>query len=471
MTFNDGLTKLVGCVHTVARHKHEDPREFSQQVASALREIAVQGEEGLVDVIGYDDVALVSDLMWYRPRAELMTALETLCPVQLQTSLRFQPTEKEMTWDELRKLNRECFDRAAAAEQRTESRREKRGRKKREEQVHVAEERPLNAQLYDAAERGSLLAVRQIGRRLLDGNGLGRPCAELKAGGIGPDGWTGLMRAALFGFTPVVRELLTLGADASKQNLYGQTAAELAILNGHRQCADVLVGRAVANNREILRLHDFGAARAVLRRRWDEFVDMDLIRELVEHDALRRAELESSLEAAEAQVENLAEANAVLESRAESADANLEVIKLRRRIHQLERARSSDVCLAKVNEDLQAQVWKEQKRADLQKERADCLEGRVFVLETTAVPLESERRQERAQAARAVKELRDQVQEQEERIGALTAELELKATCDVSQDDSSTSSLDRAVVFIGDVDDQAVSETDDWFFADTPTIA
>jgi hypothetical protein len=540
---DEPLFKLVRCVHHVAIHTLKwNPRRFARSVKEVLEKIPVD-EEALVDVVGVDDVALVCDLLRYRPRADLLLALKEQDPKAVWTAPAQAPEpetemtwddaiepETEMTWDELRALNRACFDRHEAATRRTEQRRGERKQRARptpNRDAPVSDDRPLSAVLYDAAERGSLADVKSTGARLqrARNESQGNWAQEaLLAGGVGPDGWTGLMRAALFGFAPVVKELLALGADSMKQNLYGQTALELAIVNGHRQCANMLVSKGHQLDHECLALHDFGAVRAALQKRWDELLDMEVIRALAEHDAVKRAELASELDRCEAQVE---EANELLETC--TGAENLEVVKLRRRIKELERQREPNAPTARMNKglvsdlhlqinDLHTQVadleeYGSALRSRLnncevnmeeQRERADSLarqnctlmewrskresafqveiEGsakKMVNLEIEKARLTSEYRAaqvEALQQTEQVETLSKQVDEQQKKIEALTAELERKAeplTVESTQTDESrsTASADRSAVFIGDVDDQAASESDDWFFADTPTIS
>jgi len=266
----------------------------------------------------------------------------------------------------------------------------------------------------------------------------------------------------------------------------------------------------------------------------------------VEHDTVRRAELESQLESCEAQVESLAEANALLESRGE----NFEVVKLRRRIEQLEREREPDAHIARLNEDLQMQVvdleecvsklraeidstavhqrcsarrlaeqnCKLMELNDWKMERATVLEERVHALEGEKAQLELQRAVLEKQKEERATVLKERVHalegELEERVHALEGEkaqlelqravlekqkkslkvqLELKSkrerslvgqldeaqkkieslaekvSAEQTEDTRSTASAER-MIFIGDVDDQAASESDDWFFADTPNI-
>merc|ERR1719331_2578473 len=84
----------------------------------------------------------------------------------------------------------------------------------------------------------------------------------MATGGLGADGWTGLMRAALFGFEGVVRALLDLGVDIRRQNLFGQTALELAVQHGHGLVVDLLL--VAPDSGEAARLHNFAAVRQAL---------------------------------------------------------------------------------------------------------------------------------------------------------------------------------------------------------------
>jgi len=602
MTFDDSLRKLVCSVHKLAVEQDKFPRCLVREVARALQQMPVCAADPyvLLEVLGCDHDSLVVDLVNYRPRADLLMALDrglyapdgfaSACspagpkaapkaratltrsglaackypfrniyppadlnqyrpetdnrPVlPLPTPLQPVPTPPkpiappapiksayDLTWEHLRALNRECFERQAAAERRSQERRgAERAKKGLNTRVERREDRPLSAVLYDAAERGSLQEVQSIGQRLQRArDGLDGKCDRISgkeallAGGVGPDGWTGLMRAALFGFAPVVDELLALGADPAKQNLYGQTALELAIVNGHRACAKALLAPAS------LRLHDFRAARSALKNRWDELLDMEVIRELVEHDAVRRAELESELETREEQV-SVAEANALeseaaqgmfkdriqqLEANALESEAAQGMFKYR--IQELERERDA-ANMARLNENAQRQLrvrFKVDLATEMRREaqhsrnaqavrqlrkenfttrlQVDAFSKEVKEQEGLIETLRAELGQKCAQASLHEKTLVEQVGVQQEIIDLLTAEietreatptecvldnarsmasldLETKATpteCEQTDDPRSTISLD--MVFIGDDDDQAASESDDWFFADTP---
>lgn len=216
-------------------------------------------------------------------------------------TIAYKPT---VVTDELRALNRECYERQAAADRRrkgsTPVNPARAARKTSQDlEVHARATTPrvTTEDLFDAAESGLAARVAQLGARAKRERSNEENAEMFKHGGLGPDGWTGLMRAALFGFAPVLRELLKLGADVSRQNIYGQTALELAVANGKQDAVQILLAAGAAKHVE---LHAFGAVRAAVRRGTPNLLGLDAVRRLFLYDEQVRVRLEGELDEAQA---------------------------------------------------------------------------------------------------------------------------------------------------------------------------
>lgn len=95
----------------------------------------------------------------------------------------------------------------------------------------------------------------------------------LLANGAVPDlpsqsGWTPLMYAALVGDETSVVALLDAGADVSRRNAVGRSAAELAAAAGHVRCAWLILSRTAASRGGDVRSRPIPAARRHAYARW-----------------------------------------------------------------------------------------------------------------------------------------------------------------------------------------------------------
>lgn len=210
---------LEKCGEFAARHGL-DADEVCTQILGVLTHDGPVAEDALCDLLGYDELPWVMDLIAHRElRASAGPAWPAAPPAgrttrsgNLPTTADLPPPPDSRDWPQIYAENHACYERGAAADRRAAAckrlaRSERCPRRcpaRAQSPRDDAPPAPVTPdELYQAVESGSLAAVAAVAARAQRED---RPSAReaLASGGVGPDGWTGLMRAALQGSVPLL---------------------------------------------------------------------------------------------------------------------------------------------------------------------------------------------------------------------------------------------------------------------------